>query len=970
MTDLLRARRRVGATPIALFLLAVAALLQPLPIAAQKQGLDHDAYDSWLTIRGERISSDGAWVLYQLAPRVGDSELVVTDRSGGVEHRVDRVGQARFAPDPSFAVFTIVPAHDSVRTLRLNRTRREDMPPDTLGVLTPGTGDVQRVAAVRSWRLPDRGGSVVAYLMDTPAEEEALAEPEATAEAPAEAAPLGEAARAQPRARSDRRKPEGRTLVVRDLETGAEHRYRDVVDYAFSADGEALAYTASSGDGAADGVYLVDPSTGAVRSLLTGEGLYTRLTVFDDGSQMAFLSDREYHHDDEPEYELYVWRDGRDAARQVATSGTPGIPAGWWVSEHGSLRFSDSGRRLFFGTSPRPAPEPPQDSLLPNERVTIDVWHWQDDQIQPMQLLRANAERRRNFQAVVHLDRRDRVVQLATEAKPSVQVGGRGDGDLGVAETSVPYQTLIGIESPGFSDLWLVDVRDGQRRVLLENRQIGAASLSPEGRWLAWYDFADRQWHALDTRRDQRTVLSDQIPFPVWNEDDDRPMHPSPYGRAGWTEGDRELLIYDRYDIWAVDPTGRSEPRLVTDGLGREQGIRFRHIDLDPREPAIARDAPLLLSAFQTRTKDAGFFRGDIRGSRPQQLLFGPKSYGRPSPAEDGGALLYTREDVAEFPDLWVSDPWLEGGVRVSDANPQQSDYNWTTVELVEWVSTHGAPLQGLLYRPEDFDPSRSYPMMVYFYERSSNNLHRHSPPLPHRSVIQPTFYASRGYLVFVPDIVYQEGFPGKSAMDAVMPGVLTLAAEPWVDETRLGVQGHSWGGYQIAHMITRTDVFRAAGAGAPVANMTSAYGGIRWATGMSRIFQYERTQSRIGGSIWERPLHYIENSPLFHLDRVETPLLIMHNDEDGAVPFEQGIELFMGLRRLGKPAWMINYNDEPHWPTTAANIRDWNIRMQQFFDHYLMDAPAPAWMTHGVPATEKGRTLGLDLVEQEVGTP
>jgi dienelactone hydrolase len=582
-----------------------------------------------------------------------------------------------------------------------------------------------------------------------------------------------------------------------------------------------------------------------------------------------------------------------------------------------------------------------------------------------MQLVQVGSERRRAYQAVLHFDRRDRVVQLANEAMPSVRMAD-DDADLAVAETDVLYRHLIGIESPNFSDLWLVDVRDGQRRKIVENRQVAGAALSPGGRYLAWYDSADRHWHVLDTRGGQNIEVTSAVPYPIWNEDDDRPMHPSPYGRAGWTEGDRELLIYDRYDIWALDPTGRTPPRVITGGMGRDRLIQFRYVDLDPNERAIPRAEPLLLSAFHLRTKAAGFFRSEVASSGPpQELVFGPKRYSRPAVSEAGATLLYTREDVAEFPDLWVADRWFGAPTRVSHANPQQDEYNWATAELVEWKSTYGVDLQGLLYRPEDFDAAQRYPMMVYFYERSSDGLHQHVPPLPHRSVIRPTFWASRGYLVFVPDIIYQSGYPGKSAMDAVMPGVLKLAAEPWVDEENVGVQGHSWGGYQIAYMVTQTNFFRAAGAGAPVANMTSAYGGIRWETGLSRVFQYERTQSRIGASLWEHTPRYIENSPLFFLDRVETPLLIMHNDEDGHVPFEQGIELFVGLRRLGKPAWMINYNNQPHWPITVANILDWNIRLQQFFDHYLKGAPAPAWMVRGVPATEKGRTLGLDLVEE-----
>ena len=260
-------------------------------------------------------------------------------------------------------------------------------------------------------------------------------------------------------------------------------------------------------------------------------------------------------------------------------------------------------------------------------------------------------------------------------------------------------------------------------------------------------------------------------------------------------------------------------------------------------------------------------------------------------------------------------------------------------MELVEWYALDGQKLEGLLYKPEEFDATKKYPMMTYFYEKNADNLHRHWAPEPHRSIINFTFYTSRGYLVFVPDIPYQIGYPGPSAVNAVLSGVTAMIDKGFVDRERIGVQGHSWGGYQSAFLVTRTDIFRCAEAGAPVSNMFSAYGGIRWGSGLSRMFQYEHTQSRIGGSIWEYPLRYMENSPIFFADKINTPLLIMHNDNDGAVPWYQGIELFVALRRLNKPVWMINYRGEPHWPTKWQNKKDWAIRMQQYFDHYLKDA-------------------------------
>ena len=259
-----------------------------------------------------------------------------------------------------------------------------------------------------------------------------------------------------------------------------------------------------------------------------------------------------------------------------------------------------------------------------------------------------------------------------------------------------------------------------------------------------------------------------------------------------------------------------------------------------------------------------------------------------------------------------------------------------------------------------NFDSTKSYPLMVYFYELYSDRLHSHYIPKPTASIIYATEYASAGYVVFMPDIRYKEGHPANSAYDCIMSGtdkVLSLYSN--IDSTKMALQGQSWGGYQTAQLITMTNRYKAAMAGAPVSNMFSAYGGMRWGSGLNRQFQYEKTQSRIGYTIWEKPELYVENSPLFHLPNVTTPLLIMHNDEDGAVPWYQGIELFTGLKRLNKTAWMLNYNGDDHNLMKNANRIDLSIRMRQFFDHYLMDKPAPEWMEKGIPAIDKGKKLG-----------
>jgi len=329
-------------------------------------------------------------------------------------------------------------------------------------------------------------------------------------------------------------------------------------------------------------------------------------------------------------------------------------------------------------------------------------------------------------------------------------------------------------------------------------------------------------------------------------------------------------------------------------------------------------------------------------------------AYGPILKAANANEYMITKSTFVEFPNLWVGSS-LTNLAKISDANPQQKEYAWGSAELVRWVNGDGKELKGILYKPENFDPHKQYPLIAYFYEILSNNLHQYVAPTG-RNVINPTHYVSNGYLVFEPDIIYEDGHPGMSAYKSIVPGVQSLIAKGFVDEKHLGIQGQSWGGYQTAYVITQTHMFAAAMAGAPVVNMTSAYGGIRWGTGISRAGQYESGQSRIGKPLVDAPELYIENSPLFHLKSVTTPLFIMNNDMDDAVPWYQGIEYFVTMRRLGKEVYFIDYNNDVHNPASRANQKDIAMRMQQFFDNKLKGAPAPDWMVHGIPYVAKGK--------------
>jgi len=932
---------------LAFVLLALVAV----PVAAQdKRVLDHTDYDIWNRIQNDVLSADGDWLAYRLTPGDGDATLVIRSLDSDRSLNIDRGGAPTFSADSRYLVALVEPMQAAVDAAKEEGGRDPDMPNDSLIVVDlSNLSVVARVPDVESFKLPSEAGSWMAYLLesdddDSDDEGEDGSEEEATDESEAEAPRLDD----------------GATLVVRPLSPGGEWSFSSVVDYDFAAAGSALYYTASGEDGAADGVFRVS-SDGSAQSVASGEGRYLQLAV-SEGGDAAFLTDRDDRATEAPSFALYTASGGQAVSR--VARGASALPDGWAPSEHGEITFSDSGSRVFFGTAA--APQPEAESEVPeDERVSVDVWNWKDPLLQPMQLVQADRERERTYQAMVDL-RSGAMMQLATVEVPTVDVAADGDGAVALGTSDLPYRQLVSWDGR-YSDLYVIDLNDGTREKVAEMVR-GSGTLSPGGRYVTRWDGFEQAWFATDVTTGETVDLTTSMSVPFHDLLDDHPDALRPYGAAGWTAGDERFLAYDQFDIWAIDPTGAAAPRNVTEGVGRRTDTRFRYVDLDDDDDVVPSRDDVLLSSFHLSTKAAGFYRDRFDGSRePTRLLVADARLADVTKAADADVVTFTRSRFEEFPDIWVTDLDLDDPVKVTDANPQQAEYAWGSAEIVEWTSNDGIPLQGILYKPDGFDPSEEYPMMVYFYERMSDGLHNYSVPAAGSSSINTSFYVSRGYLLFVPDIPYKIGYPGESAVDAVVPGVLDLIDEGFVNRAKIGVQGHSWGGYQISYMVTRTDLFAAAEAGAPVSNMVSAYGGIRWQSGMSRAFQYERTQSRIGGSLWETPLRYIENSPIFTADKIETPLLMMHNDEDGAVPWYQGIELFVGMRRLGKPVWMLNYNGEAHGLREEHNRRDWAIRMQQFFDHYLMDAPAPVWMEDGVPAILKGETLGLELTTKKV---
>jgi dipeptidyl aminopeptidase/acylaminoacyl peptidase len=962
---------RLFAGVAATLLLLSAALAQ-----TAKRPLNHKDYDGWHTIAGQRLSNDGKYVAYGVFPQEGDGEVVIRDLITGKSTHLPAGARPQPAPsaaveegpppeprgttiafssDSKFVVFSTFPAKADTDKAKKEKKTADQMPKDGMVIVNLATGQATTIDRVRRFAMSERAAGYLAYQREA-AERPAGAPADTTGgngDADQQQGGRGGAAGGAGRGGAGARTQYGADLVLRALADGAEHTFTDVAEFHFTEDGKQLVYAVSARDTAKNGIFVVKPGSADAAPLLAGKGKYSKLTFDENETEMAFLSDRDDAAAKQPKWKIYRWDRQAGAAAELVSNQTPGLRAGMEISDHGNLSFSKDGTRLYFGVAQPAAPANDDAAATPDptvEKAVVDLWSYKDEYLQPVQKLRAARDRDRTFEAA-YLIPEHKLVQLADDSLESVTASESPQWVMGSDDRE--YRKMQDYDEH-YNDTYLVDATTGERKLLVKKNH-GNTSWSPNGRYLLNFDGKD--WSAISVPEGKSVNLTASLGVKFFNEDTDTPSLPGAYGSAGWTKDGKSVLLYDRYDIWKVSPDG-AVARNITAGYGRGHDIRLRYIrtETDPRERWIDPARPLLLQGENLKIMDMGFFRGSIDGAEPKQLMMAAKSFSAPVKAKDADVYLLTGQTFNEFPDLMTTDNSFKELRKVSDANPQKAQLLWGSAELVAFHNSDGVPLQAALYKPENFDAKKKYPMMVYIYERLTQNVNHFVNPAPGTS-INISFYVSNGYLVLTPDIVYTTGYPGQSALKCVLPAVQAVVDRGIVDENAIGIQGHSWGGYQIAYMVTQTNRFKAVEAGAPVADMVSAYDGIRWGTGITRQFQYERTQSRIGGSLWQYPTRFIENSPIFWADKVQTPVLILQNDGDTAVPWYQGLEFFLALRRLGKEVYLFNYNGQPHGLQDRADQKDYAIRMQQYFDHYLKGAPAPDWMEKGVPYLQRDKT-------------
>ncbi len=935
---------------LVLFLVAPVFFAGNGSLWAQKKPLDHDVYDGWQSVAAIQLSPDGRLLSYEVRPQEGDGTLYLKNLATGAELAVPRGTGLKWAQDASAGLFTVKAPFADTRQAKIDKKKPDEQPKDSVARV-----DLRSFA----WEMVGESGQTA----------------------------LGYSTAPYLFAAQEVKGNKSKNLLVVKPAAGTTDTLKNVSAFEVSRSGDRLAVITAKEEKdslSRDAVILYDFAKGSVDTLSGGRKAYAGLSFNPAGDKLVFTAtDDEEKTDGTPRHAIYL---AEERVLQKAARNTPAVtewsacellsadcaalPEGWVVSANARPKFTNRSSRVVFDLQEY---YPPKDTTVYEfEAARLDIWVWDAHSVPPMDKVARG--RTRSLRALVGLDRPGVPVVLSANPSDRISLPDGGEGAYALSTDTDKYVIDNMWASDSRADVSLVDLRDGSRRLLREAAK-GYAIPSPYGKYLAWFNPEDGNWYCRDLATDAEVNLTGPTGVNFWDEEDDHPLEGyTPIGTPEWAGRDEALLLSDRYDVWRFSPDGKKAVCL-TSGAGRRDRVQYRIVNLDRKsDPYLFQNINTLpvkgllrLSSFDERTKRNGYATVDAAKAGQPKGFLAESGFSSVTKAADANVIAFLKGDFRHPNDLYVTrDGWTSES-KLTAINPQQADYRWGDVQLVHWDAYDGTPLDGLLFTPDGLDKSGSYPLMIYFYEKYSESLYSYRAPAPSRSTVNIPFFVSRGYVVFIPDIVYRDGHPGESAYNCICAGAEAMCRQfPFIDKSRMAIQGQSWGGYQTAYLVTRTDMFAAAGAGAPVGNMTSAYGGIRWESGNSRIGQYEHGQSRVGKTLWEPGGLdlYIENSPVFHAPNVTTPVLIMHNDADGAVPWYQGIEFFMSLRRLGKPAWLLEYNDEAHNLSERRNAKDLSIRLSQFFDHYLQGAPEPVWMKEGIPYARKGNYFATELTK------
>ncbi|MCF8223236.1 MAG: prolyl oligopeptidase family serine peptidase [Bacteroidales bacterium] len=887
------------------FYLGFIITLVTLNLSAQKKDLERKDYDIWQNLRSYNISDNGEWVNYTISPVEGNDTLHVISSDKNKEYKLGLCASPVFSDDSKWLAAR--KGYSEEKTEKM-REKKQKIKYKVL-LLNLETGSKKIFEDINKFKLSSDNTHLVmsGYKKD---------------------------------------KSDNFDLYIYNLKKDRIKNIGNVSEYEINKKGDRLAYIIDAEGKKGNGVELFDLDNYTINIIDNDSSDYKKLSWEKEGKAFAFLkaySDTLHVEDNHKVFSVSNIYNKIDVDI-LDPSATDAIPDSMRIRESFTPRFSEDMSILYFGIYDWNTENKKQNNNEKEEEKIpdVDIWHWKDDPVQPEQEKKYQRSEKDFVYLFSWVPDKNKVNRISDEKFREFTI--TGDGKNVIIRSDLPYRPSFRMNH---YDHYLVNGSSGEKNLIIKNfTSLGRPS--PGGKYVPY--FKDKKWWIYDIEKQENRIIGSSIETPLWNTRDDSPKEiKPPFGTGGWFGDDSHMLIYDEYDIWKVSPGTGSAEKITN---GRENELRFRTIRLDRENNYFKTGSDLYLTAMGDKTKESGFYRISAGGKR-HRLIFGSKFIYGLKKAKEANMFVYREEEYSDSPDIFVTNSLFRKPVQLSNTNPQQSDYYWGKSEVIKYTNSNGKELQGALYYPANYKEGEKYPMIVYIYEKRSDGVHRYVSPSP-RSAYNTTNYSTSGFFVFQPDIIYRTNHPGESAVECVVPAVEEIIETGKIDKEKIALMGHSWGAYQTSFIITQTDLFAAAIAGAPLINMISMYNEIYWNTGSPNQRIFETSQGRLREPWWKLMDEYMANSPMFNADNIKTPLLVTFGNKDGAVDWHQGIEMYTTMRRMQKPYIMLVYEGENHGLRKKENMLDYSMKVKQFIDHYLLDKPAKQWIKEGKSFLEK----------------
>lgn len=892
---------------------------------------------AWKSIRSAVISNNGQWFAYRLAPYEGDSEVVIRQTKGEKEFRFPAgevpmygsAGKVAFSEDSNWIAFTMLPTVNDAKALKKQKKKLYNK----AGLVNLLSGEKIEFDKVKSFAFSSENPLWIAFHKYPPESQE-----------------------------KEKEKWNGSDLILHELSSGNELNIGNVSEFAFNKNGSWLAWIIDAQEKSGNGVHIRNMATGVISPLDNGKAVYKKLTWTENGDGLTVLKGKESELYEEKLFSVLGFT-------QFSLKGPKKITydphedkqflEGMTISPNSTPMWTDDLSGIFFGihevkkkektdekqeesSTNRAKDENAKDKANEDELPDLVIWHWLDKRLQPMQQVQEKKDKNFSYLCIYHIKDK-KFIRLADEELRQVVPVPKQRWAIGFDNRE--YEWMGNLDGRHYQDIYIVDLKTGKRTLAIKKCR-WYFSPSPDGTHFLFYN--DGHYYTYNMTTGKSSNITKDIPTCFVNEENDHNIHKPPVRPVGWSKDGTSVLLYDNWDVWNVQINSGKGINLTVNG--KKEKIRYqRRFVIDPEEKGIDVTGPVYFAAYGEWTKKGGVAIVDKDRPGAKMLLWDDAVFSRLLKAKNADVYLYTKETQNIFPDYYVSNHTLQKGQRITDANPQQDEFLWSSGGmLINYTSTKGDKLQAALFLPANYEKGKQYPTIIYIYEKLSQGLNRYY--MPSANGFNKSVYTSRGYAVLMPDIVYKVNDPGMSAVWCILPAIEAAVEAGVVDKNRVALHGHSWGGYQTAFLITQTDLFKAAVAGAPLTNMISMYSSVYWNTGSTNQPIFESSQGRFKGGYWDNLEAYTRNSPVYFAKKIKTPILLLHNDKDGAVDWNQGIEYFNTIRRLNKPVVMLQYKGENHGLRKPANRKDYTDRMMEFFDHYLMGKPAPIWLKEGIP--------------------